>query len=153
VEKTGENQGRETCEKTKERMKRVVLDSFALIALFRNEPGCELVKELLVKMANDEIEGYISAINVGEIYYMICRKSSMKHAEIAITAIKQMPIEIIEPDLKTCLDAAGIKAKYSLSYADAFAAGLTIQKKAVLITGDPEFETLKEANFKVNLLK
>lgn len=131
-------------------MKKVVFDSYALIALFRQEPGYELVRDLLIKMANDESEGYISAINLGEVYYMISRKSNTKNAETALAAIKQMPIHIIEPDLKMCLDAATIKAKYSLSYTDAFAAVLTINKKAILVTGDDEFESLSgETNFKI----
>ena len=131
-------------------MKRIVFDSYALIALFRQETGYELVRNLLVKMANDESEGFITAINVGEVYYMISRKSNTKNAESAIAAIKQMPIKIIEPDLKMCLDAASIKAKHKFSYADAFAAALTISKKAVLLTGDNEFECLKgETGFKL----
>lgn len=134
-------------------MKKIVFDSYALIALFRQEPGYELVRDLLVKMANDESEGFISAVNVGEVYYMICRKSNTKSADRAIAAIKQMPLHIIEPDLKMCLDAAGIKAKHSLSYADAFAAALTISKKAVLLTGDKEFESLiKEPGFKMKYM-
>lgn len=134
-------------------MKKIVFDSYALIAMFRQEPGYELIRDLLVKIANEESEGYITAINVGEIYYMISRKSSTKIAEIAIAAVKQMPLDIIEPDLKMCLDAATIKAKNSLSYADAFAAALTINKKATLITGDREFKALADVtNFKVQYM-
>ena len=134
-------------------MKKIVFDSYALIALFRQEKGYELVRDLLVKIANDESEGYISAINLGEVYYMISRKSNSKNAEAAIAAIKQMPIHIIEPDLKMCLDAAVIKAKYTLSYADSFAAGLTINKKAVLLTGDKEFDNLVgQVGFKVKYI-
>ena len=134
-------------------MKRIVFDSYALIALFRQEPGHEFVRDLLVKMANDEIEGFISAVNVGEIYYMISRKSNSKNADAAVIAVKQMPLEIIDADLKLCMEAAAIKAKYSLSYADAFAAAVTINKKAVLITGDDEFENLNSLPcFKVKYL-
>ncbi len=134
-------------------MKKIVFDSYALIALFRQEEGHELVRDLLVKMANDESEGYITAVNVGEIYYMISRKSNTKNAETAIAAARQMPIHIVDADLKLCMEAAAIKAKYSLSYADAFAAALAINKKAVLITGDKEFEALiGEVNFKVKYM-
>jgi predicted nucleic acid-binding protein len=134
-------------------MKKIVFDSYALIALFRQEKGFELVRDLLVKIANDESEGYISAVNLGEVYYMICRKSNSKNADAAIAAIKQMPIHIIEPDLTMCLDAAAIKAKYTLSYAGAFAATLTIKRKATLITGDNELDALVgETGFKVKYL-
>lgn len=134
-------------------MKKIVFDSYALIALFRQEAGFELVKDLLLKAANDECEGYMSAINLGEVYYIISRKSNSKFAESAINAIKQMPVHIIEPDIKMCLDAAKLKAIHKLSYADAFAAVLTINKKAVLITGDDEFESLVgEKYFKIKYM-
>jgi predicted nucleic acid-binding protein len=134
-------------------MKNIVFDSYALIAFFRQEPGYELVRELLVKIAADETEGYITTINIGEVYYMICRKSSQKNAEVALDALLKFPLQIIEADLKLTLEAAKLKAKYPLSYADAFAAALTILKKATLITGDDEFESLKnEAGFKVKYL-
>jgi predicted nucleic acid-binding protein len=134
-------------------MKKIVFDSYAFIAFFRQEPGYEIVRDLLVKMANDESEGYITTVNIGEVYYMISRKSNQKNAETALDALLKFPLNIIEADLKLSLEAAKLKAKYSLSYADAFAAALTIQKRAVLITGDDEFESLKsEANFKVRYL-
>jgi len=134
-------------------MKAVVFDSYALIAFFRNEESYEAVRELLVKMADGEITGYITTVNVGEVYYMISRKSSAKHAAIALDALLKFPLVIVDADLKLALEAAGLKAKYALSYADAFAAALTITKKATLITGDTEFESLKgEAGFKVKYL-
>src|SRR6266498_6086211 len=123
-------------------MKRIVFDSFALIAFFRKETGYEIVRDFLVKISNDEAEGYITTVNIGEVYYMICRKSNSKNAEEAIHALLHFPLQIIEADLKLTLEAAKLKAKYSFSFADAFAAALTINKKATLITGDDEFDTL-----------
>src|SRR5215212_693059 len=134
-------------------MKKVVFDSYALIAFFRQETGYELVRDLLVKISNDESEGYITTVNIGEIYYMISRKSNPKKAEEVIHALLHFPIHIVDADLKLSLEAAKIKAKYSLSYADAFAAALTITRKATLITGDEEFDLLlKEPNFKVRYI-
>jgi predicted nucleic acid-binding protein len=129
-------------------MKKVVFDSYAFIAFFRQEEGYEQVRELLVKMANGETEGFITTVNVGEVYYLISRKSDAKNAAVALDALQKFPLIIVDADLKLTLDAAALKAKYALSYADAFAGALTIQKKATLITGDSEFENLKgEAGF------
>jgi predicted nucleic acid-binding protein len=134
-------------------MKKVIFDSFAFIAFFRQEPGAEVVRDLLVKMAADESEGYITTVNVGEVYYMISRKSNQKAAETAVDALLKFPLHLVEADLKLSLEAARLKAKYSLSYADAFAAALTIQKKAVLLTGDHEFDSVtSESGFKVQYL-
>ena len=134
-------------------MKHYVFDSYALIAFFRKEKSWELIQGLLVKMSNDEITGWITTVNVGEIYYMISRKSSVKQADLAIEALLNFPLNIIEADLKLALQAAKLKAAFRLSYADAFAAALTISKKAVLLTGDQEFLNLKdEKDFDVQFI-
>jgi predicted nucleic acid-binding protein len=48
--------------------------------------------------------------------------------------------------------AAEYKARHKLSLADAFAAALAKEKKAELVTGDPEFKPL-EKEIKINWLK
>ena len=63
------------------------------------------------------------------------------------------PIQFIDPDFKSCMEAATLKAKFTISHADAFAAALTISKKATLVTGDKEFDTLiGVTGFKVKYL-
>ena len=75
---------------------------------------------------------------------MISRKSNFKKADEAIKAILQLPITIANADLSLTLEAANLKSGYKLSYADAFAAALTIFKKAILITSDVEFNNLQK---------
>ncbi len=134
-------------------MKRIVFDSFALLALFRNEGGREEISTLLTEIANGEKEGSISVINVGEVYYISHRKDGKEKAEDVLMAMLHFPLEIIEADLNLTIMASKLKAKYKFSYADAFAAALTISKKAVLITGDKEFKHLEgEPNFKVKFI-
>jgi predicted nucleic acid-binding protein len=132
---------------------RIVFDSYAFIALFRNEPGGPFVNELLLKISNGEATGYLTSINLGEVYYMMVRKNNLNDADAAIHDILHFPVEIYEPDIKFCLQSALLKAKYKFSYADAFAAALTIIKKATLLTGDKEFDALiGEKGFKVKYL-
>ena len=84
---------------------------------------------------------------------MISRKHSAKQADLAIEALLNFPLNIIEADLNLSLQAAKLKAAYRLSYADAFAAALTISKKAILLTGDQEFLNLKdEKDFEVQFI-
>jgi len=42
------------------------------------------------------------------------------------------------------LRAGGLKAKHAIAYADAFAAALAMRERGVVVTGDPEFEGLKD---------
>ena len=43
------------------------------------------------------------------------------------------------------LDAAHLKARYRLGYADSFAAALAIELDASVVTGDPDFERVSSA--------
>jgi ribonuclease VapC len=134
-------------------MAHFVLDSYALLAFFRNEEGAEKVEQILNDAVADKHQLYMTCINAGEVYYMSSRKDGVAKAEIAWKAMRQFPILIIDADLEFTLAAAKLKAKYSISYADAFAAVHTIKRKATLITGDNEFNALKnEAGFKVKYL-
>ncbi len=134
-------------------MANFVMDSYAMLAFFRNEQGGEKVEQLLNEAAADKHELFLTCINAGEIYYMSHRKDGAGKAELVWKALLQFPIQIIEADLEFSLSAAKIKAKYSISYADAFAAALTIKRKATLVTGDDEFDALlAEPHFKVKYL-
>ena len=134
-------------------MAHFVLDSYALLAYFRNETGGEKVEQLLNEAVADKHELHMTCMNAGEVYYMAHRKDGADKAALVWKAMLQFPIHIIEIDMALTFKAASLKAKYKLSYADAFAAVLAISKKATLITGDNEFEHLVgETNFKVKYL-
>ena len=65
----------------------------------------------------------------------------------------QFPITIVEADLQLTFEAAAIKATRKLSYADAHAAALALHMNATVITGDKEFENLKDIKgFKVKYI-
>lgn len=123
-------------------MKAIVFDSFALLTVFEEEEGDRDVTQMLSDVPAGKLEGFISSVNVGEIYYILARKKGEEKAEAALDAVLHFPLEIVDPDFDFCIDAAKIKAKHRMSYADAFAAALTKQKKGTLITGDKEFKTL-----------
>ena len=134
-------------------MAHFVLDSYALLAYFRNEDGGEKIEQLLNDAIADKHELHMTCINAGEVYYMAHRKDGTDKAALVWKTLQQFPIHIIEVDMAFTYKAANIKAKYKLSFADAFAAALTIHKKATLLTGDTEFNNLAgETNFKVKYL-
>ena len=120
-----------------------VLDSFAALAYFHAEDGGERVLELL----NDAREGKVglamSLINVGEIIYITRRNLGRKQAESMLKDLRDLPITFYEASEERILAAAWIKSNHPISYADSFAVQLTQELKAILVTGDPEFEGVK----------
>ncbi len=114
-------------------MAKYVLDSYALLAFFRDEPGADTVEKLLNEAAEDKHELYITSVNAGEVYYMSYRKDSAAKANQVWDAMKKFPLHFFDADMELSLAAAKIKANHKLSYADAFAAALTINKKGIKI--------------------
>ena len=123
-----------------------VLDSWALMALFNDEPAAAAVEKLLIKAGTGSLELLMTVINWGEIYYSIMRGASQDLAEQHAREIHAMPIELvpIEKDLALVRQAAIFKAAKKLAYADAFAAGLAKIRNAELVTGDRDFKAVED---------
>ena len=121
-----------------------VLDSWALMALFYDEPAAGEVERLLQKASAGTHECLMSVVNWGEIYYSVMRGVSAEMAETKAKEIAAMPIELIPvaDDLQLVRQAAIFKATQRISYADAFAAALAKLRRAELVTGDREFKVL-----------
>lgn len=123
-----------------------VLDSWALMAFFEDEPAAEAVEELLDQASRGKHKLYLASINWAEVYYSTMREVSQEAAEQHAQVIANLPIEIVGmgDDLKLVRQAAIFKASYRLSLADAFAAALAHDKRAELVTGDQEFKALEK---------
>lgn len=129
-----------------------VLDSFALIAYFRDEPGAEFVERLLVNAGAKDSPLHMTDVNYAEIKYSIVRKDGAEAWAEAAKILMGLPIDFHPTNRALADTAADFKAQYKLSLADAFAAALAKEMKAELVTGDPEFEAL-EAVIKLSWLK
>ena len=125
-------------------MKTIVLDSQPVVAYFEKGEGWESVGELLQSAAEEKIKLSMSVINWGEVYYIALREYGEEHAERVNHALKNMPIEILDVDMELTLQAARLKARGGISYADCFAAALAVRKKAELVTGDREFKAVAD---------
>ncbi len=119
-----------------------VLDSYALMAFFEDEPGADLVRDLILKAEESKVNLLMSVVNLGEVWYSIARTNSPEVADQYIGEIRGMSIEIVDVDWQLTRQAAVFKVNGKISYADCFAAALAKVKKAELVTGDKEFKPL-----------
>ena len=120
-----------------------VLDSYALMAFFEDEPGADLVRGLIHKAVESDTNLLMSVVNLGEVWYSIARTNSPETADQYIHEIKGLGIEIIDVDWALTRQAAVFKANGNISYGDCFAAALAKSRKADLVTGDKEFKPLE----------
>ncbi len=129
-----------------------VLDSFALVAYFRGEPDGVPVRELLHKAAQADKPLHMTEVNYSEVKYTILRKDGVEAWETAATVLETLPIEFHPATRGLAEAAADFKSRITFSLADAFAAALAKEKRAELVTGDPEFKAL-EKEIKISWLK
>jgi len=122
-----------------------VLDSFALIGYLENEQFAQKIEDLLYQAEKGTSHLYLHALHLGEVYYITLREQGQDVANLAYSRIKRFPITFVETiNEELLLTAASLKANYPISYADSFAAALAKVNNALLLTGDPEFQTLEE---------
>lgn len=118
------------------------MDSYAMIAFFENEFGAEKVALILKSLLARKAKAYMSVINWGEIYYNTMREQGIEIAEKVIEQLKQYPIELVDVDQKLTYEAAKLKGRHKIAYADCFAVALAQRLSAEVVTGDPEFKKL-----------
>ena len=129
-----------------------VLDSFALIAYFRDEAGADKVENLLHKAAARHEPLHMTEVNYAEVQYIIIRKNGLTAWEMAAASLVSLPIAF-HPITRDLADvAARLKASHRISLADAFASALAKHRKCELVTGDLEFKAL-ERELKIAWLK
>ena len=129
-----------------------VLDSFALIAYFRDELGAAMVETLLVAAGKKDSPLHMTDVNYAEVKYSIIKKDGLEAWAEAAKILQGLPIDFHSTNQTLADIAADFKARFKISLADAFAAALAKEKKAELVTGDSEFKALGK-EITINWLK
>ena len=124
-------------------MNSILFDSFAMIRFFYQETGAEKVRDLLKEATNNNAHRLISAVNVGELIYIIQRRSGEAAKLQMLVNLKYLGFTILPCPNELIFRAAELKARFAMSYADTFAVASAIEHDATLVTGDPEFRQVQ----------
>ena len=122
----------------------IVLDSWAIMAYWEDEPAAEQVANTITNAHEEDIPLFMSVVNVGEVWYILAREASEAEANKSIHELRQLGIEFVNADWILAHEAAAFKSEHKMSFADCFAAALAKQKKAHLVTGDKEFKEVEQ---------
>ena len=108
------------------------------MALYEDSPSAGEVASAI-----ETEEALVSAVNLGEVLYMLERDHGQRQATELVEQVRSV-IKVEDPDWDLVVSAAHIKARGGLSYADAFCVATAQRHKAPLYTGDPEILALKD---------
>jgi len=122
-----------------------------LLAFLRGEDGGGTVRQLLERASERDEPLHMTEVNYAEVKYIITRKEGRQRWAQIAADLPALPLEFHSVTRALADTAADFKARYTMSLADAFAAALTRDRKAELVTGDPEFKPL-EAEIKIRWL-
>jgi len=118
-------------------MKTYVWDACAIVALFNDEKGADVVDHLLVDAAAGKCALTMNKFNLLEVYYGYLREDGDAFAEQQLALIKAISIRISDVFTDELLRQAGkLKAAYKISLADALAVAQAAVDDAVLVTCD-----------------
>ena len=124
-------------------MKDYVLDANAVVRYFQvgNASGGEKVQDLFLQAQRNQARLFMSVINMGEVLYILIRNLGEQRA-LHYIRVLQHAVTMVEADVNLTIDAATLKHKYKLGYADSFAAALALASKATLVSADLSFEKI-----------
>jgi len=118
-----------------------VLDTSALLTLHENEPGAGEVEDI-IRQAGALQHVWLCFMSLMEVSYIIEQRAGIKQARQSYSALRQLPLMVLESDEALALAAASIKANYQVSLGDAWIAATAERLGATLVHKDPEFEVL-----------
>lgn len=116
----------------------VIFDAHALLVWLRREPNYKFVRHFMERSDSSPRAVGMCSVNVGEVYYILAREESHSEAENWLGLIDMLEWHVFPAHHDLVLAAARLKARFPLSYADAFALACAQEQGAALVTGDPE---------------
>jgi ribonuclease VapC len=124
-------------------MEKITLDTHAAAAFFYNEPGADMVEKILLKTRKKAGMIIMSAVNYGELFYAVLKKSGNEAALKARDMLDAIPVKTIEADRNIALLAGSYKAGKKMSFADCFCAATARIHGASIVTGDRDFKEVE----------
>ena len=73
------------------RLRNYLFDVFPLLCWLQEEPGYELIDDLLTEAETGKSSISMHIINLGEVFYRICRVSGIKQGEEILDKIRHAP--------------------------------------------------------------
>lgn len=134
-----------------------VLDTCALIALIRKEPGTDVVEGAIRETLEQDATIVMNKVNLLDVYYDTYRLYDKETADKLVKIIGRLPILIKSKLSDDVFNEAGrLKASYRISIADSIALAESSVSGGKLLTSDHhEFDVIEksESGMKIHWIR
>jgi ribonuclease VapC len=114
------------------------------------QPTAGRVRLLFQTAERREHKLFMNIVNLGEVFYLCAKARDLAYGERVLQSLLTR-IGTVSATDELVLEAAKLKAKYPISYADAFAVVTAMLREAPLVTGDPELLAVAATEKKLKL--
>lgn len=120
---------------------RLVFDTEPLVAYFCDEKGSDAVEKYLTAVEGST-EGYISAVNLAEVHYVVRAIDSKERADTVTDILEESGLSRIDTE-ETWPLASEYKARHAIALGDAFAVATANSVDGTLLVGaDDDYEEI-----------
>lgn len=122
-------------------MKEYVLDANAVLRYFAvgDGQGGDKLRGLFEQAERGQTRLSMSVINMGEVLDILLKHLGEERAFHYVQVLRHA-VTMVEADTPRTIEAARLKHRYKLGYADSFACSLALASKATPVSADREFE-------------
>jgi predicted nucleic acid-binding protein len=121
----------------------LTLDSWVVLAWLKDQaPGAGAMARLWAQAETGRTKLVMNVVNLGEVFYIVAKARGEAAARTVLQNLQARRMEIVSATDDLVLEAATLKARYPISYADAFGAATALGRGVPLVTGDPEMRAL-----------
>ena len=114
-----------------------ILDTAAILTYIEDEDGADHVENLLIDAEKGIVDIYVSFISLTEVFYITLREKDEPLAVERIKLMQSLAVKIQESDEMVNITAGKLKARNSISLADAYIAALCQIYNGILVHKDP----------------
>jgi uncharacterized protein with PIN domain len=93
-------------------MRVCVFDASAVLRFVEDGPGAARVEQLILQALRGELRIVISAVNWGEVFYVITRQAGEEWASAFAASFRELGIEIVLVDREGAELAASFRSKF-----------------------------------------
>ena len=120
-----------------------VVDSWAALAFLRKEGSADAtIRRYLKRADRGNVRLLMNLVNFGEVYYRMIQLAGADDADERLRLLRKLPIEMVPVRESLAMEAGRVKARYRVSFADAFAVATARLEVGAVLTGDPEILSL-----------
>jgi ribonuclease VapC len=122
----------------------LVLDAHPVVAFVNGEAGSELIAGFLERARDGRLRLLMTVVNAAEVLHVQERQGGAEASHRTLDLLQELPIDLMVVDLELAARAAYFKVRGGVSLAACFAAALAHRENLPLLSGDPEFERVRD---------